>query len=1331
MADTKKVNYELRAEDKFSAVFDKLKGRLTDTEGHFSRMKGVVAGAFAGVSVAGMIAMVKSVTDAGDEAFKMAQKVGMGVEAWQKLVYVAKLADVAQESLAKGIKGLSVNIMEAVDGSDKATDLFKRLGVAIKDVHGNVRPTEQILLDLADVFVTLKDGPLKTALAVQTFGKAGMELIPMLNQGRDGIEALMKEAERLGIVMDAKTAAASEALNDSFTRLSAATRGMWVQAIAPLVPFLEKMADSFFRSRTEGDKLANSSKMIETGLKLLGSVAIVVKGTFEAIGTLIGGIAASWVAWVNLNPAATMDILKRTLGDVATVTDRNKQLLHDLWNGVATEAPKASAGIRDFGGSALKSKSAIEDLTTSLEKELAKLRGAFSNEQKVQEVLIELAKDKYSKITKGERDRVLALAKSIDAEREYLEKAKAMVAAEQAMIDGWKQQRAAVDEFIGVLRESNKDLQLEADAVGKTTEQRELMVLALEKERKLRGNVSEAQKKIIEDLYAERAAIIATKAEREGQLNLWTEIADRGSRAFADLVTSGKSAFDTLKNMLRDFAKELLALFAKRWILQLAASATGSASLGAAAQSAGANTLAGSALGSLGTAASGVASWVGSTQVGADFIAGFNAAGGAMGVSSSASAMTQLGNAIGQVVPYLWYFGIALAGAAVAAGQYARGWRIDGPGNDPGRFNIASPMWTASAMDRTYRALGFNDQWAAILSGSSFAARMFGHQARQPTGLGVRGTIGSDSFQGENWMDWIERGGWFRSDRTGSAAPVPFDSQQQAFFTAMLKGISDITSTLATRLGVDRSSVLAGYSRDFNLDFKDKKDDEIATMLNDMFASVLREQMITLLDAGGRHGLSAYLKGVTGSAEDISRAVEAVMSLVDAMASLDDAIAMLEGGPVEALNQQLHAMNQAVDKGREALAAAIAANDPAQVLAAEQQVTQAIMQRYQSEISMVRQLQEAIRQTEEEAYQFALNIASRINSVGGSRDIAAIAMSRAQTLQGRIGTGPIGYQIEDLQGYVGAIDTWYQARRAAIEQQMANEKAAAQAIAQQQADAAQARVTQLQNELQMVNEFQQVVDRTRQMMDDMRLSTANPLSAGGRLGLAREDVARLREEYESSSGSARVAAANHLLDALQNMRSLGQEAFQRPSPEWQSLYNEIMSELTSVQDDAKSVAERGVDLQEQLLAAQGEANRLSAAVANAGQASSAALDALNQEALGYYTYAETQGDALYTLQRQQHQEQLAAITGGTEPELFIAARTAEMVAELRGVRSDINAWMNGVSQGGGGGAPGGEGGSTLTINVQSSGGGAQVDTQAVVKAVQAAAPTIRRILVRS
>jgi uncharacterized phage infection (PIP) family protein YhgE len=178
---------------------------------------------------------------------KPSQKVGIGVEAWQKFEYAAKLAGVSSEALGKGIKNLGDLTLKAKDGGNEAQDSFKRLGISWLDTAGKMKGTDQLLLDMADRFSKMPDGIEKTAMATKVFGKAGMELIPFLNQGRDGIQELMAEAEKLGIVMDAKTAAASEALNDNLTRLQASTRGLLIQAIAPLIPFLSQMSDEFVK----------------------------------------------------------------------------------------------------------------------------------------------------------------------------------------------------------------------------------------------------------------------------------------------------------------------------------------------------------------------------------------------------------------------------------------------------------------------------------------------------------------------------------------------------------------------------------------------------------------------------------------------------------------------------------------------------------------------------------------------------------------------------------------------------------------------------------------------------------------------------------------------------------------------------------------------------------------------------------------------------------------------------------------------------------------------------------------------------------------------------
>lgn len=183
-----------------------------------------------------LFAVARSTANYGEELLKTSQKIGIKVEALAGLEHAAKLADVSNESLAKGLKTLSVNMVEAARQTGDGEALFRRLGVSATEVTGQLRPTEQVLLDLADVFANSKDGAGKAEAAVKLFGKAGLDLIPFLNQGKVGIKELMAEAERLGLVMSQQDAESANRFNDEIKKLEAATRGLTMQLGKELIP---------------------------------------------------------------------------------------------------------------------------------------------------------------------------------------------------------------------------------------------------------------------------------------------------------------------------------------------------------------------------------------------------------------------------------------------------------------------------------------------------------------------------------------------------------------------------------------------------------------------------------------------------------------------------------------------------------------------------------------------------------------------------------------------------------------------------------------------------------------------------------------------------------------------------------------------------------------------------------------------------------------------------------------------------------------------------------------------------------------------------------------
>lgn len=819
--------------------------------------------------------------------------------------------------------------------------------------------------------------------------------------------------------------------------------------------------------------------------------------------------------------------------------------------------------------------------------------------------------------------------------------------------------------------------------------------------------------------------------ERQKQIAPWKGFLDGIENAFRatwDAFGQGsKKAAEVAKDAFkRTFFDWLYQVVAKPITLQIVASLAGLLGMNGLAQAA-QNSL-GGGNNWLSTIFQGAVNWLGSTSWGQTMTNAVSTFGSS--VSSFASAVSGY---VAVAAAMLWN-----------DSAYRQGWRVENQDSTA----RASSRWLAAGLpgpyegDRFLRGLGLNDRWASLLSGSSLLTRFFGHGPVHGDAWGVRGSITGQNVGAMNWQDFSRRGGYFRSDQRWTEADS-INTGQLMFLNRQMAAVSGMVGRFASWLGVNPGSALSGYSRDFSIQMSDNGEpispEEAARRIAEVFVGALQDQVEIVLRAGGRAPLADFIGALSGSPEQIAGTINAVLGLVDSVESLGDAITMLEGGPVDAIRMTLRDLDRDVTRAQSAFDAALASGDPEAILAAERELTGAVMSRYQREIQMVRELEQAIRAAEEQAYQFALNIGGRINAVGGSRDLGAIAMGRATTLRGRIGgNAPTMYQIEDLQGYVGAIDTWYNARRQSIMDDINRQNAALQAQAAAQQAAAQARISQLQAELELAQSFKALAERAGQMINDMRLGSSNPMSIYGRIGMAGEDVAALRATWQSATGQARVDAANRLLEALQTWRELGMQGHQRPSAEWQAIYNAIMGDLTAVQEDAQSFAERELEIQQQILAVQTDSAAIQAQLAGSMITTNAELEALNREALGYYTWAETEGQRLFALHQQGYREQLTAITGGQDVQLFIADRSRDAARDLAAIRTAIERWLQTPGTPAGGQQP--PPGDTTTTTTTTDGNGLGRTTINVVlrntrseilETVSLAAPQLAPIFARS
>jgi len=248
----------------------------------------------ASVVAAGAVALfVKNSIDEADAASKAAQATGLTVEAFTGLSYAAKLADLDTEALKKGMSRLNVAIGEASTGSKEQASLFKAMGVSIKDASGNLRTGDEVLKDLAEKFASMPDGVDKSATAIKIFGKAGADMIPFLNAGKDGIQEMITEAEALGLVLTTTQAQASEQFNDSLTTLGQVTKGAANNVSKALLPALNSLTGMMIDVAKDTGTASEFGNILAGVLKFVASTALGGATAIMNIGRAIGGVAAA------------------------------------------------------------------------------------------------------------------------------------------------------------------------------------------------------------------------------------------------------------------------------------------------------------------------------------------------------------------------------------------------------------------------------------------------------------------------------------------------------------------------------------------------------------------------------------------------------------------------------------------------------------------------------------------------------------------------------------------------------------------------------------------------------------------------------------------------------------------------------------------------------------------------------------------------------------------------------------------------------------------------------------------------------------------------------
>lgn len=255
------------------------------------------------VAVTGLVALAKGFADAGSAVDDMAQRTGMSAEAVSSLGYAAKLSGTDIGTLEKGVRKMQIGIADAAAGVPGAADKFAALGLSVADL-AKMSPDEQFVA-IADRLSKIEDPALKSAAAMEYFGKAGADLVPMISGGAEEIRRLQDESNALGQTMSGKDAAAAAQLGDVFDKLFGVIGGLQNRIGAALAPLLIDVGERIISLvSTVSNWISENQQLIITiakwtavgagllaGLVALGGAAAVVGVAMTGLAAIGGAIA--------------------------------------------------------------------------------------------------------------------------------------------------------------------------------------------------------------------------------------------------------------------------------------------------------------------------------------------------------------------------------------------------------------------------------------------------------------------------------------------------------------------------------------------------------------------------------------------------------------------------------------------------------------------------------------------------------------------------------------------------------------------------------------------------------------------------------------------------------------------------------------------------------------------------------------------------------------------------------------------------------------------------------------------------------------------------------
>ena len=402
------TNIKITATDKTGTAFKAVNKNVSGMQKGVTALKGAFVGLAGAMGARAFIRFANQQLKAADTIGKMASKLQISTTALQTFRFAGEQSGETLETMDNNLIKFAKQLGEAQVGIGLAKRELEILGIEIRNQSGDFKSHEEVLNEVADAFMNMRDPSRKMSSAMALFGRSGHVMVNMLSDGADGLERLRDQLVKTGGIIDEKFIREAEDANDAMNRLSKTFGAITTRLMSDLSPAILKVTENIMELMDidanygrGAERLNRDLEKVNEQLAVAQSEAFAMQKTIEESNGIMNTLNARHAQLAGLQ-GEIADLVKRRANieeHLANIPKKTVSIQKDVKNELEDQNNK------------LKEQQQIQKHATQMKfMGATKVLGAQQQVNKSHEDLLDLIEEEYSSdFIRLENDKVLKL----------------------------------------------------------------------------------------------------------------------------------------------------------------------------------------------------------------------------------------------------------------------------------------------------------------------------------------------------------------------------------------------------------------------------------------------------------------------------------------------------------------------------------------------------------------------------------------------------------------------------------------------------------------------------------------------------------------------------------------------------------------------------------------------------------------------------------------------------------------------------------------------------------------------------------------------------------